>query len=94
MPFSILARRDRAPVVAVATALLVLYALPVFAHGHDAQSDHADDPHHEEVHHHGADNDDHLAEHDGFRVVHGWTNAGGGETTLVFMELQNTGARL
>jgi len=91
---SILPRVDLAPVVAMGTALLLLFAPPVFAHGEDAHSDHSDAPHHEDAHGHEAatdDHGDHLAERDGFRVVHGWTNAGSGDRALVFMEFQNTG---
>ena len=38
------------------------------------------------------DDDEHLAEAEGLRVLHAWTNAGSGDTAEVYMEIENTGA--
>ena len=35
--------------------------------------------------------DEHLAEADGLRVLHAWTNAGSGAAAEVYMEIENTG---
>ena len=33
----------------------------------------------------------HVAQAHGLRVTHAWTNAGGGETAKIYMEIENTG---
>ena len=35
--------------------------------------------------------EDHLAEVDGLRVLHAWTNAGSGDAAEIYMEIENTG---
>ena len=37
------------------------------------------------------EDDEHLAEAEGLRVLHAWTNAGSGVTAEVYMEIENTG---
>lgn len=37
------------------------------------------------------DDEAHLAEVEGVRVLHAWTNAGDGDTAQVYMEIENTG---
>lgn len=50
---------------------------------------------HEEGHGHGHDHshdnhDDHLAEAEGVRLIHAWTNATRGDVARVFIEIENT----
>lgn len=88
---------DHSATLAACLVCLFLSAQSVAAHGEEAQSEHSEDHHHEEEHDHATDDDhaaddgQHLIELEGFRVLHGWTNATRQNSTLVFMELENTG---
>lgn len=71
---------------------LLLLAAPALAD----ERDHDDENGHHEEHHddddHDHDDDHHVAEINGIRAVHAWTNATGGSVTLVFVEIENNSA--
>ncbi|MHC0053600.1 copper chaperone PCu(A)C [Actibacterium sp. D379-3] len=47
----------------------------------------------QETHTHETGHDSHLAELHGLHVLHAWTAATGADTTLVYMDIENTGAQ-
>lgn len=63
-------------------------------HGHEEEHGHDDEHAHEEDHAHedeAASDDAHLTTMGDVRLLHGWTRATGGDTALVFVEIENTG---
>lgn len=72
---------------------LVLLGTPAFAqetHDEHAQEHHEEHGDHDHEEHGHEEHDDHVAEADGIRAVHAWTNATSGSAALVYVEIENT----
>ncbi|WP_127144853.1 copper chaperone PCu(A)C [Pelagibacterium montanilacus] len=75
---------------AIALSFALALALPAIAQDDHHDEDHAAHEDHDGEDHDDHGHDDHVAQADGLRAVHAWTNATDGALALVYVELENT----